>query len=200
MRFLQTPLAGVWVIEVDPLSDERGWFARVFDADMFRLRGLDPCVAQCSVSFNARRGTVRGMHYQAEPHAEPKLVRCASGASFDVALDLRSDSPSYCRWHGVELSAENHRALYLPPGVAHGYQTLADETELFYQMGYPYVPEAARGVRWDDPAFAIEWPPASGERIISARDGTYPDFKRDDRAYPGFERDDPTYPGFKRNG
>jgi dTDP-4-dehydrorhamnose 3,5-epimerase len=179
MRFLETALPGVWVIESDPICDERGWFARVFDADTFKARGLGPGVVQCSVSFNARRGTVRGMHYQAEPHAEPRLVRCVSGASFEVALDLRSDSPAYCRWHGVELSAENHRALYLPPGVAHGYRTLADGTELFYQMGYRHVPEAARGVRWDDPAFGIEWPPVAGEPVISARDRSYLDFRRE---------------------
>ncbi len=179
MRFLQTALPGVWVIELDPIGDERGWFARAFDADTFRTRGLDLCVMQCNVSFNARRDTIRGMHYQAEPHAEPKLVRCVSGASFDVALDLRSGSPAYCRWHGVELSATNHRALYLPPGVAHGYQTLCDECEVFYQMGHHHVPEAARGVRWDDPAFEIEWPLLAGEPIISERDRSYPNFHRE---------------------
>lgn len=189
MRFLGSALPGVWVIELDPIGDERGWFARAFDADAFKARGLDHRVVQCNISLNARRGTVRGMHYQAEPHSEPKLVRCVRGSSFDVALDLRSDSPGYCRWHGVELSAENHRALYLPPGVAHGYQTLADETELFYQMGYHHVPEAARGVRWDDPAFGIEWPHVAGEPVISERNRSYPDFRRDDRSDPGFRRE-----------
>ncbi len=179
MRFGETPLPGVWTIEIDPLGDERGWFARTFDAEAFAARGLGPDVVQCNASFNARRGTIRGMHYQAEPHAEPKLVRCVRGVSFDVAVDLRAYSPTYCAWHGVELSAENHRALYLPPGVAHGYQTLSDRCEVFYQMGHRHVPEATRGVRWDDPAFAIEWPAVIGELTISERDRTYPDFRRE---------------------
>ena len=159
------------------LGDERGWFARTFDVEEFRARGLDPCVVQCNASFNARRDTIRGMHYQAEPHGESKLVRCVRAASFDVAVDLRPESPTYCRWYGIELSAENRRALYLPAGVAHGFQTLAADCEVFYQMGYRYVTEAARGVRWDDPAFAIQWPVADGERTISDRDRTYPDFQ-----------------------
>ncbi len=179
MRFLQTALPGVWVIEIDRLGDERGWFARTFDADMFEAHGLHPHIVQCNASFNPRRGTIRGMHYQVEPHAESKLVCCVRGASFDVAVDLRADSPTYCRWNGVELSAESHRALYLPPGVAHGYQTLSEDCEVFYQMGYPHVPEAARGVRWDDPAFGIEWPAVVGELTISARDRAYPDFRRE---------------------
>jgi dTDP-4-dehydrorhamnose 3,5-epimerase len=177
MRFLQTPLAGVWVIELDRLGDERGWFARSFDAEEFRARGMNPAVVQCNTSFNARRGTLRGMHYQADPHGESKLVRCIRGAIFDVALDLRTGSPTHLRWHGVELSEETRRALYIPAGLAHGFQTLTDDCEMLYQMGHHYVPEAARGVRWDDPAFAIEWPPASGERIISERDASYADFE-----------------------
>jgi dTDP-4-dehydrorhamnose 3,5-epimerase len=177
MRFLQTPLPGVWVIEADQVADERGWFARTFDAAAFEARGLSPHVVQCNSSFNARHGTIRGMHYQAQPHAEPKLVRCVRGVSFDVAVDLRAESPTYCGWHGVELSAESHRAFYLPAGVAHGYQTLSDGCEVFYQMGHRYVPEAARGVRWDDPAFGIEWPPFAGELIISERDRAFPDFR-----------------------
>lgn len=176
MRFLQTQLPGVWTIEVDRIEDERGWFARTFDADAFDAHGLSPRMVQCNASYNARCGTIRGMHYQAEPHAEPKLVRCVRGVSFDVAVDLRPASPTYCRWHGVELSAESHRALYLPAGVAHGYQTLSDACEVFYQMGHRYVPEAARGVRWDDPAFGIEWRSGVGEPIVSARDRAYPDF------------------------
>jgi dTDP-4-dehydrorhamnose 3,5-epimerase len=177
MRFVQTPLAGVWVIEPDKLADGRGWFARTFDAEEFDARGLNPAVVQCNASFNAHSGTLRGMHYQAEPHGESKLVRCVRGAIFDVAVDLRSDSDSYRAWHGLELSAENSFALYIPAGLAHGFQTLSDDCEVLYQMGHRYVPEAARGVRWDDPQFGIEWPEAQGERIVSERDASFPDFK-----------------------
>ena len=177
MRFQKTPLPGVWTIELERLGDERGWFARTFDAAEFVQRGMDPAVVQCNASFNARRGTVRGMHYQAEPHGEPKLVRCVRGAIFDVAVDLRGDSPTFRRWHGVELSAENRLALYIPPGLAHGFQTLTDDVEVLYQMGAPHMPEAARGVRFDDPAFAIEWPAVEGERIVSERDRAFPDFE-----------------------
>jgi dTDP-4-dehydrorhamnose 3,5-epimerase len=177
MRFLETALAGAWLIEPERIEDERGWFARTFDADEFQRRGLDPLVVACNSSFNARRGTLRGMHYQAEPHGEPKLVRCTRGAIFDVAVDLRRNSPSYCRWHGAELSERNGLAYYIPVGFAHGFQTLTDDAEVLYQMGHRYVPEAARGVRWDDPAFAIEWPDAGGERVISERDRSFPDYE-----------------------
>jgi dTDP-4-dehydrorhamnose 3,5-epimerase len=176
MRFHETPLPGVWVIEPEQLGDERGWFARTFDAREFADRGLDPAVVQCNASFNAHRDTLRGMHYQAGPHGESKLVRCVRGAIFDVALDLRPGSSSFCRWHGVELSAENRLAYYIPAGLAHGFQTLADGCEVLYQMGHEYVPEAARGVRFDDPAFGIEWPAPRAERIVSERDRSYPDF------------------------
>jgi len=176
-RFIQTPLAGVWVLELDLLGDERGWFARTFDRDEFRAHGLNPEVVQANASFNRAAGTLRGMHYQAEPHGESKLVRCVGGSLFDVAVDLRPDSPTYRRWHGVELSAGNRRALYIPAGLAHGFQTLEDDTEVHYLMGNPYVPEAGRGVRWDAPAFAIEWPAEPpGGRIISERDAGYPDW------------------------
>jgi dTDP-4-dehydrorhamnose 3,5-epimerase len=176
MRFTQTPLEGVWVIDLDLIGDERGWFARTFDADELRERGMNPEVVQCNASFNARRDTLRGMHHQAEPHGESKLVRCVGGAIFDVAVDLREDSPRFRRWHGVELSAADRRALYIPAGCAHGFQTLAADSEVLYMMGHRHVPEAARGVRWDDPAFAIEWPAPEGERTISAKDRAYPDF------------------------
>lgn len=178
MRFVPAPLAGAWLIEPERLSDERGWFARTFDAAEFRERGLNPAVVQCNASSNVRGGTLRGLHYQAEPHGESKLVRCVRGNMFDVAVDLRPDSETYCSWHGVELSAENGLAFYIPAGLAHGFQTLSEDTEVLYQMGHHYVPEAARGVRWDDPAFAIKWPTAAGKRIVSERDSSYPDFKR----------------------
>ncbi len=177
MRFIETPLPGAWVIELERIADERGWFARTFDAEEFRTRGLNPDVAQCNASFNARRDTLRGMHYQAEPHGESKLVRCVRGAIFDVAVDLRADSPTRCRWHGVELSGENRLAYYIPAGLAHGFQTLTDDCEVLYQMGHRYVPEAARGVRFDDRAFGIEWPEPPAERIVSERDASYPDFR-----------------------
>ena len=177
MRFLDTPLSGVWVMELEQLGDERGWFARTFDAKEFRDRGLDPTVAQCNASFNTQRDILRGMHYQAEPHGESKLVRCVRGSIFDVAVDLRPDSATYCAWHGVELSAANRLALYIPAGLAHGFQTLSSDCEVLYQMGAPYVAKSARGVRWDDPAFDIRWPAPHGKRVISKRDATYPDFK-----------------------
>jgi dTDP-4-dehydrorhamnose 3,5-epimerase len=178
MRLRETPLPGAWTIELDLLGDERGWFARTFDAAEFAAYGLEPAVVQCNLSFNRRAGTLRGMHYQAEPDGEAKLVRCVRGAIFDVAVDLRPDSPAFCRWHGVELSADNRLAFYIPAGMAHGFQTLTDDCEVLYQMGAAYVQESARGVRWDDPAFAIAWPSAPHERVISERDRSYPDFDR----------------------
>jgi dTDP-4-dehydrorhamnose 3,5-epimerase len=177
VKFIETPLPGVWAIELEQLSDERGWFARTFDVEEFRDRALNPEVVQCNASFNARRDTLRGMHYQAKPHGESKLVRCVRGAIFDVAVDLRSDSPTYCGWHGVELSAENRLAFYIPAGLAHGFQTLEENSEVLYQMGNPYVPEAAEGVRWDDPVFGIDWPSVAGERTISEKDSSYAGFQ-----------------------
>jgi dTDP-4-dehydrorhamnose 3,5-epimerase len=178
MKFHETPISGVWLIEPERFSDERGWFARTFDREEFERRGLNSEVVQCNVSYNAKRDTLRGMHYQTHPHGESKLVRCVRGAIFDVAVDLRGHSLSFCAWHGVELSAENGHALYIPPGLAHGFQTLTDDCEVIYQMGYPYVPEAACGVRFDDSAFAIDWPAPSGKRIVSERDASYQDFLR----------------------
>jgi dTDP-4-dehydrorhamnose 3,5-epimerase len=174
--FRETALPGASLIELEPIRDERGWFARTFDAEAFRERGLDPAVVQCNASFNERAGTLRGMHYQEQPHGEPKLVRCTRGAVFDVIVDLRPESPTYCCWFGTDLTVENGRMLYIPVGVAHGFQTLAEGSEVHYQMGHEYVAEAARGVRWDDPAFGIEWPPAE-RRLISDRDSAYPDFR-----------------------
>jgi dTDP-4-dehydrorhamnose 3,5-epimerase len=175
MRFSETELAGVLVVEPEPISDERGFFARTWCQQTWQERGLDPRLVQCNISYNEHAGTLRGMHYQAEPHGEVKLVRCTSGAIYDVALDLRADSPTYLRWVAVELSAANRRALYIPEGVAHGFQTLVAGSEVFYQMSAFYHGPSARGVRWNDPAFGIEWPAA--ERIISERDRQYADFQ-----------------------
>jgi len=165
-----TPLEGVRVVEPERVHDERGFFARTYD-----VADLGP-VVQMSTSFNARAGTLRGLHFQADPHGEDKLVRCTRGAIFDVAVDLRPGFPTRHRWFGVELTEENGVALWIPKGFAHGFQTLVDDTEVLYAMSTPYVPGAGRGVRWDDPAFAIEWPkPPAGGRTMSERDATYPD-------------------------
>jgi dTDP-4-dehydrorhamnose 3,5-epimerase len=175
VRFTETPLAGAFVVELDLLRDERGYFARTFDAGEFAERGLDASVVQCNTSFNERRGTLRGMHYQAAPNGEAKLVRCTRGSVYDVAVDLRDGAPTRGRWFGVELSADNGRMLYIPAGMAHGFQALEDDTELHYQMSHHYVPEAARGVRFDDPAFGIEWP--LPDPIVSERDRGFADFE-----------------------
>lgn len=174
MKIRPTSLRGVHVVVIEAIEDSRGVFGRSFCADEFRRHGLDPRVTQCSLSVSRRRGTLRGLHYQAAPHGEAKLVRCVRGAVYDVALDLRPDSPAFRKWIAVDLDAGGREALYLPEGVAHGYQTLADDTEMVYQMSVPYHPEAARGVRWNDPAFSIRWPIA--DPILAERDATYPDF------------------------
>jgi len=158
MRFIECGLADAVVIELEPHVDERGFFARSFCQREFEERGLNPCVAQCNVSYNRTRGTVRGMHYAAAPDAEAKLVRCTAGAIWDAIVDLRPASPTHLKWIAVELSAENRRMLYVPEGFGHGFQTLRDETEVSYQMSRFYVPEAARGFRYDDPRFGIDWP------------------------------------------
>jgi dTDP-4-dehydrorhamnose 3,5-epimerase len=175
MRFTEAGIDGVWVIDPDRHTDERGSFARTFDRELFAARGLEPAVVQCSTSYNARAGTLRGLHYQADPYGEPKLVRCTRGAVYDVVVDLRRGTPGHCRWFGTELTADNGRALYVPIGVAHGFLTLRDDSEVLYMMGREYVPSAASGVRWDDPAFGIAWPPAE-RRVMSERDRTYPDY------------------------
>ena len=167
-------VAGAFVVEPEPRADDRGVFARTWCREEFARHGLDTRLAQCSVSWSARRGTLRGLHYQAAPFAETKLVRCTAGAIFDVLLDLRRDSPTYLRHDAVTLSAASRAMVYAPEGVAHGFQTLEDATEVFYQMSVAHEPSAARGVRWDDPAFGIAWPAAA--RIISERDRTYPDY------------------------
>ncbi len=171
MIYTETKLSGAYIIEPEPISDERGFFARTWCRREFRERGLCSDFVQCNISSNARRGTLRGMHYQADPHPEIKLVRCTHGAIYDVIVDLRPASPTRYQWVGVELTATNHRMLYIPAGFAHGFQTLEDASEVFYQMSDFYYPELARGVRWDDPAFGVIWPIA--ERIISGRDATF---------------------------
>ena len=174
MLFESTPLAGAVVLEAERLEDDRGFFARTFCRNEFLEAGLEPDLVQCSLSFNHRKGTLRGMHYQAAPHDETKLVRCTMGAIHDVILDLRPDSPTFKESFGIELSADNRSALYIPAGLAHGFLTLTDDAEVFYQMSVPFHPGAARGVRWNDPAFGIEWP--AEPRILSDRDRDYPDF------------------------
>ena len=175
MTFTPTKIEAVWVVEMERRQDERGWFARTWCTDEFRKNNLNPNLSQCSASFNHRRGTLRGLHYQIAPHEEAKLVRCTRGAIWDVALDLRPNSKTFLQWVGVELTAENGRAIYIPEGCAHGFQTLADDTEVLYLIAQEYSPESARGVRWDDPAFSIVWPvPAPG--FISPRDRNYADF------------------------
>ena len=176
MLFTETELPGAFVIELDRRKDERGFFARAWCEEEFRAHGLDPRVSQCNVSFNERTGTLRGLHYQVEPHAEVKVVRCTRGSVYDVIVDLRPDSDTYTRWIGVELTAENRRLLYVPEGFAHGYVTLEPETETFYQVSVPYAPEAERGARWDDPAFGIEWPEV-GELVMSEKDRSWPEFR-----------------------
>jgi dTDP-4-dehydrorhamnose 3,5-epimerase len=174
MIFDATEIADVWVVEPERHEDERGFFARTWDSAAFAGRGLRDVVVQASISFNRRRGTLRGLHYQVAPHEEAKLVRCTAGGIFDVAVDLRPTSATFCRWVGVELSAASRKALYVPEGCAHGFLTLEDDSEVAYQMSAPHVPEAGRGMRFDDPAFGIEWP---GEiTVINERDRMYPDF------------------------
>jgi dTDP-4-dehydrorhamnose 3,5-epimerase len=174
MRLQSAPIAGAWVLDVEPIHDERGWFGRMFCRAELREHGISLNVAQMSLSFSSRAGTLRGMHYQAGPYGEVKLIRCSRGRIYDVIVDLRAGSDTYCDWFAIELSAANYRALVVPEGVAHGFQTLADDSEVMYVMSQDYVPHAERGVRWDDPRFAIDWPPA--ERTISRRDQGYPDF------------------------
>jgi dTDP-4-dehydrorhamnose 3,5-epimerase len=175
VKFRETAVPGAYVIEPQRAEDERGFFARIFSADEFRRQGLEPAVAECSVAYNTSRGTLRGLHYQRAPHEEAKLVRCTRGVVYDVAVDLRASSPTRFSWTAVELSAANGLALYVPPGCAHGYLTLTDETELHYQISQRYTPDAAAGVRWDDPALGIDWP--AGPQVISSRDASFPDLE-----------------------
>jgi dTDP-4-dehydrorhamnose 3,5-epimerase len=173
MLFVPTELPGVFVVAPEPKGDDRGLFARTYCATEFAARGLCTTWVQCNVSFNRRAGTLRGMHWQAAPHEEVKLVRCTAGAAVDVVADVRPDSPTYRKWVAVEITAANRRAVYIPGGYAHGFQTLTDNTELFYQMSEFYVADAARGARWDDPALGIAWPDVA-ERTIAPRDRSFP--------------------------
>ncbi len=173
MVFIETKLKGAFIIEIQPLEDERGFFARSWCQREFTEHGLDSRLAQCSISFNSKKGTLRGMHYQLPPFAESKLARCTRGAIYDVIIDLRPDSPTFLQWLATILSSENHNMLYVPKGCAHGFLTLEDDTEVFYQMSEFYTPEHARGLRWNDPLFAIEWPCAVS--CISQKDRAHPD-------------------------
>lgn len=179
MRFRDVQPFGATIIEPEASVDERGLFARLFDVDAFRARGLPIEFVQASTSYNTRRGTLRGLHYQAEPHAEVKLVRCTAGAIFDVIVDVRRGSPSFGRWQSFELSDENRLTLVVPPGFAHGFQTLADGTEILYQMTQPHIAAAERGILWNDPDLAIAWP--LQPTVMSQRDRQLPRLRASDR-------------------
>jgi dTDP-4-dehydrorhamnose 3,5-epimerase len=175
--FTETPLRGAFVIEPEPIEDGRGLFARTWCRRELEAKGLEVRIAQCNTSFNKRKGTLRGMHYQLPPAAEAKIVRCTRGSLYDVIIDLRPDSATFTRHFAIVLTADNRRMLFVPTGFAHGFQTLEDETEIFYQMSEFYSPQCARGVRWDDPIFGISWP--EDERTMVQRDRSYPDFRPD---------------------
>ena len=172
--FKETKLPGVYIIEPEVLEDERGGFARTFCRKEFKCHELNPDISQCSISLNKKKGTLRGMHYQLKPYEEAKLIQCTQGAIHDVIVDLRSGSPTFRKWIAVELSEKNKKMIYIPEGFAHGFQTLTDNVEVFYQMSQFYSPDHARGFRWNDPSFNINWPPDT--RIISPKDQSYPDF------------------------
>jgi dTDP-4-dehydrorhamnose 3,5-epimerase len=174
MEFTETELKGAWIIDIARFDDERGFFARTWAPEEFVSHGLDPALAQCNIAWNRTRGTIRGMHFQKPPSDEIKIVRCTRGAILDVIIDLRRDSSTYCRWTSVELNEDNRRMLYIPRGFAHGYQTLTDSTETYYHVSTPYAPDHATGVRWNDPAFAINWP--LPPTTMSRRDAEWPDF------------------------
>lgn len=174
MLFTETKLKGAFIIETEPREDERGFFARSWCENEFKEHGLNSRLVQCNISYNRKLGTLRGMHFQAGPFAESKLVRCTSGSIYDVVIDLRPDSTSYKQWLGIHLTAKNHRAVFVPAGFAHGFQTLQDNSEVFYQMSEFFYPTYARGVRWDDPVFGITWP--VDRPIVSQRDQEYPNF------------------------
>ena len=175
MRFIPALLSGAFIIEMDLLRDHRGFFARSFCRNEFEQQGLVGTFVQCNTSWNEQRGTLRGMHYQRPPHAEVKVIRCTRGAIYDVIVDLRPDSPTYCKWFGLNLSSNDYKMLYVPEGFAHGYQTLEPDTEPFYLVSEFYAPGSEGGARWNDPAFGIEWP--LPDPILSEKDQSHPDFK-----------------------
>ncbi len=175
MRFSNTKIPGVILIEPELRADPRGFFTRVFCREEFRAQGLVDHIEQSSLSFNHRRGTVRGMHFQAAPHEETKVVACVEGQIFDVAIDLRPTSPTFGKWFGIELSSKNRRQLYLPASIAHGFQTLEDRSTVLYQISTPFHPESARGIRWNDPKLAIVWPISEGV-IVSDKDRGWPEW------------------------
>ena len=171
MIFTESPLPGAYIIDMARMDDERGFFARSFCAEEFAAHGLAAHMSQSSVSFNAKKGTLRGLHFQAAPHDEEKLVRCTAGAIFDVIVDIRTGSPTHRQWFETELTAANHRSLYIPKGFAHGFVSLADDTEVLYMISVPYVQGFARGLRWNDPLLGIEWP--LEPVVISSRDAEF---------------------------
>jgi dTDP-4-dehydrorhamnose 3,5-epimerase len=177
MKFTETGLEGAWIVDVEPLSDDRGFFGRTWCAKEFAEHGMVADMAQCNVSYNHRKGTLRGLHYQVPPAAEAKFVRCTAGAVHDVIVDVRPDSDTYLQWIGVDLTAENRRALYVPPMFAHGYLTLTDGAEVIYQVSEFYTPGAERGARYDDPAFGIDWPVAI--EVLSEKDAGWAPFEAD---------------------
>jgi dTDP-4-dehydrorhamnose 3,5-epimerase len=172
MIFQQSKVAGAWIIDIAPVRDHRGFFAMTWLPDEFRKHGIDPALAQCNLAFNVKRGTLRGMHFQKAPHAQAKIIRATRGSLVDVIVDLREDSPSFRQWDAVELTADNHRMLYMPEGIAHGYLTLEDDTEAYYHASALWQPGAESGVRWDDPKFGIEWP--FEPSVISDKDRQWP--------------------------
>lgn len=172
MIFSQSKIAGAWIIDIEPIRDQRGFFAMTWLPGELAKRGLDASLAQCNLAFNLKRGTLRGMHFQKSPHAQAKMIRATRGSLFDVIVDLREDSPTYRQWDGVTLSADNYRMFYMPEGIAHGYVTLEDNTEAYYHASSPWMPSAEWGVRWDDPAFGIEWP--LQPTVISEKDARWP--------------------------
>ena len=177
MRFIETILKGAYIIELDPVEDERGFFARSYCRDEFRKNGIEMDIVQCNVSHNRKKGTLRGMHYQEAPYEEAKLISCIKGSMYDVIVDIRKGSPTFGKWTAVELTAGNGRTLYVPKGFAHGFQTLADDTVVYYHISEAYYPESSRGIRWDDPALGITWP--APNPIISVKDRNFSLFDGD---------------------
>lgn len=175
LRFTPTILNGAYIVDIEPIADERGFFARSWCKDEFSRQGLNSQLMQCNISCNKAKGTLRGLHYQETPFGEAKLIRCSAGAIYDVIVDLRATSPSYGQWFAAELTAANYRMLYVPEGIAHGFQALEEGTEVFYQMSQAYHEEYARGIRWNDPAFKVSWPLPNP--ILCKRDESYPDFR-----------------------